>query len=152
MIFLWIFSTSIISIILSKMIILRGTFDLEICTNFFFTTLIKIELCSLHCMVNWFKIYYDCGINIPDLFLKFEGCEPFHMPNHSVKELELEPADTNSSLLNRWSSAIVPWISLKRWKLSSKKGGITPQRYAWCWNPSNFWREYTALRDVAKLI
>ena len=42
-------------------------------------------------MVNRFKIYYDCGINIPDLFLKFEGCEPFHMPNHSVKELELEP-------------------------------------------------------------
>ena len=42
-------------------------------------------------MVNRFKIYYDCGINILDLFLKFEGCEPFHMPNHSVKELELEP-------------------------------------------------------------
>ena len=42
-------------------------------------------------MVNRFKIYFDCGINIPDLFLKFEGFEPFHMENHSVREVEMEP-------------------------------------------------------------
>ena len=42
-------------------------------------------------MANKFKIYFDCGINVPELFLKFDGYEPFHMENHSVKELELEP-------------------------------------------------------------
>ena len=42
-------------------------------------------------MVNRFKIYYDCGINIPCVFLKFEGHEPFQLDNHSVKEIELEP-------------------------------------------------------------
>jgi len=42
-------------------------------------------------MVNRFKIHYDCGINIPRIFLKFEGSEPFQLDNHSVKEIELEP-------------------------------------------------------------
>ena len=42
-------------------------------------------------MVNRFKIYFDCRINVPDLFLKFEGFEPFHMKNHSVREVEIEP-------------------------------------------------------------
>ena len=42
-------------------------------------------------MANRFKIYYDCGINIPELFLQFDNDVCVHLTNHSVAEVELEP-------------------------------------------------------------
>ncbi len=42
-------------------------------------------------MVNRFTIYYDCGINIPELYLQFEGQKPIHLTNHSSVEVEMEP-------------------------------------------------------------
>ncbi len=42
-------------------------------------------------MANRFKIYYDCGINIPELFLQFDNDVCVHLTNQSVAEVELEP-------------------------------------------------------------
>ena len=42
-------------------------------------------------MTNRFTIYYDCGINIPELFLQFGNEKPIHLMNHTSAEVELEP-------------------------------------------------------------
>ena len=42
-------------------------------------------------MTNRFTIYYDCGINIPELFIRFGNEKPIHIINHSSAEIELEP-------------------------------------------------------------
>ena len=42
-------------------------------------------------MSNRFDISYDCRIDIPIVFLKFDGYEGFHVPNHSVVDVDIEP-------------------------------------------------------------
>ena len=42
-------------------------------------------------MTNKFTIHYDCGINIPELFLQFDNGMKVHLTNHSSAEVELEP-------------------------------------------------------------
>ena len=42
-------------------------------------------------MTNRFTIYYDCGINIPELFIQFGNEKPIRLTNHSSTEVELEP-------------------------------------------------------------
>ena len=42
-------------------------------------------------MTNRFDIFYDCRIDIPMVFLKFDGYEGFHVPNHSVVDVDIEP-------------------------------------------------------------
>ena len=46
-------------------------------------------------MTNRFTIYYDCGINVPELILKFEGHDMIRLSNHSSVEVELEPGIYN---------------------------------------------------------
>ena len=52
---------------------------------------IDIERLRILTIMNSTTIFYDCGENVPVVYLKFSGYGGFHIANHSTVDLEIEP-------------------------------------------------------------